>query len=133
MSEWANGLNITPTLFEPFAVHISKRPSVSADEQALLDGVTVRLIEPSERARFDRLLAQHHYLHSANLVGEQLRYLAACHGPWLALLSWNAAAFPLKDREAWIGWNPAQTRRRLSLVVNHSRFLILDGVHCPNL
>lgn len=111
----------------------SKRPCVSADEQALLDGVTVRLIEPSERARCDLLLEQQHYLHSADLVGEQLRYVAECHGQWLALLSWNAAAFHLKDREAWIGWNPAQKRRRLCLVVNNSRFLILDGVHCPNL
>lgn len=111
----------------------SKRPSVSADEQALLDGVCVRWIEPSERPRFDLLLEQQHYLHGANLVGEQLRYVAECHGQWLALLSWNAAAFQLKDREAWIGWNPAQKRRRLSLVVNNSRFLILAGVHCPNL
>jgi len=114
-------------------VKSSQRPSLSADEQALLDGVTLRLIESTERNRFDSLLVQQHYLHGADLVGEQLRYVAAYQGQWVALLAWNAPAFHLKDREAWIGWSPAQKRRRLSLVVNNSRFLILDGVRCPNL
>jgi len=54
-------------------VKSSQRPSLSADEQALLDGVTLRLIESTERNRFDSLLVQQHYLHGADLVGEQLR------------------------------------------------------------
>jgi hypothetical protein len=52
----------------------------------------------------------------------------------VALLTWNAAAFNLKDREAWIGWSPKQKRRRLSLVANNSRFVILGPPgHAPNL
>jgi hypothetical protein len=111
----------------------SQRPILSNAEQEVLEQLTVRLIRPQERARFDELIIQEHYLHSAELVGEQLRYVAEYQGQWMALLAWNAAAFNLKDREAWIGWSPRQKARRLTLVVNNSRFLILPHAHLPNL
>jgi len=110
-----------------------QKPDLTAGEQALLDGVTVRVIHPEERERCDQLLVQEHYLHNAKLVGEQLRYVAEHEGEWVALLAWSAAAFNLKDREAWIGWNRRQKRRRLTLVVNNSRFLILPERRTPNL
>jgi hypothetical protein len=49
---------------------------VSADEQAVLDGVQVRLIEVGEQERFDRLLIEQHYLHNAEMVGARLCYVA---------------------------------------------------------
>jgi hypothetical protein len=106
---------------------------LTAVEQAVLDGVTVRLIDSRERKRFDALLIKEHYLHSAELVGEQLRYVAEYQGQWLALQTWNAAAFHLKGRDEWIGWTDAQRRQRLSLVANNSRYLVLAGAHYPNL
>jgi hypothetical protein len=110
-----------------------KKPAVSAGEQAVLDGVQVRLIEAEEQERFDRLLIEQHYLHNAEMVGARLCYVAQYEGQWLALLSWSAPAYRLKAREAWIGWSEAQRRRRLGLVVNNSRFLILEQAHYPNL
>lgn len=109
------------------------KPILSTAEQEILDRVTVRLIGREERARFDELLVKEHYLHNAELVGEQLRYVAEVQGQWVALLTWNAAAFNLKDRERWIGWSPAQKKRRLTLVVNNSRFVILPESRVPNL
>ncbi len=106
---------------------------MSADEQAVLDGVGVRVIEVGEQERFDQLLIEQHYLHNAELVGARLCYVAEYAGQWLALLSWSAPAYRLKGREAGVGWTEAQRRRRLRLVVNNSRFLILDGAHYPNL
>ncbi|MFM7214931.1 MAG: Druantia anti-phage system protein DruA [Verrucomicrobiota bacterium] len=38
-----------------------------------------------------------------------------------------------KHRDRWIGWTRAQRDRRLSLVANNSRFLILPDAHQPNL
>lgn len=111
----------------------NKKPDLTAVEQAMLNGVTVRLIHKKERERFDRLIEEEHYLHSVDLVGEQLRYVAEYDGEWVALLTWSAAAFNLKDREAWIGWSRRQKRRRLRLVVNNSRFLIPGERHVPNL
>jgi hypothetical protein len=109
------------------------KPLLSEEEQTILAEVRVRLIEPGERERFDELICREHYLHRADLVGEQLRYVAEAGAQWVALLTWNAAAFHLKDREAWIGWTERQKRRRRTLVVNNSRFLIRTEGRVPNL
>jgi hypothetical protein len=109
------------------------RPILTETEQAVLDQVQVRLIKPEERERFDRLLIEGHYLHKADFVGEQLRYVAEHEGQWVALLVWSAGAYKLKLREQWIGWSARQKRRRLSLVVNNSRFFIPEPYHIPNL
>lgn len=103
------------------------------DEQAVLDHLIVRLIEPGEQARFDELLVKHHYLQSATLVGEHLRYVALYNGEWLGLAAWSAGSRHLKARDAWIGWSDEQRRRRLPLVVNNARLLILPECHAPNL
>ena len=79
------------------------------------------------------MLVEQHYLENAQLVGERLRYAAEYQGPWVGLSAWSAGSFHLKHREAWIGWNHQQKKRRLPLVVNISRFLILKGFHVPNL
>jgi len=115
-------------------VKVTKRPIIAEAEQKLLDEVTIRLlVEADQRERFDELLIQQHYLKSARVVGEQLRYVAEYQGQWVALLAWSSAAYKLKDREQWIGWTERQKRRRLPLVANNSRFLILEGYHVPNL
>ncbi|MGO8698034.1 MAG: ISAs1 family transposase [Limisphaerales bacterium] len=106
---------------------------ISDEQQRLLDGVQLRLIKPGEQERFDQLIIQEHYLKNAQLVGEQLRYVAEYDGQWVGLMAWSAGAYKLKAREEWIGWSPAQKKRRLPLVVNHSRFLILKDFHVPNL
>ncbi|MBI4327846.1 MAG: ISAs1 family transposase [Chloroflexi bacterium] len=104
------------------------------DEQRLLDQLLARLLEPSELPRFNQLLDAHHYLHSLKPFGERLYYVVTdVQGHWLALLLFSAAAKHLKLRERWIGWTREQARRRLSLVVNNSRFLVLPDKSVPNL
>ncbi len=106
----------------------------NCDEQALLDQVQVRLVERAELERFKRLLDEHHYLGSLKAVGERLHYVATdAQGQWLALLVFSAPAKHLKHRDQWIGWSAAQRHRRLSLVTNNSRFLILPERSVPNL
>ena len=73
------------------------------------------------------------YLHSAALVGEHLRYVATYEGEWLGLAAWSAGARHLKARDAWIGWSDEQRHRRLALVANNARLLILPQCHAPNL
>ncbi len=103
-------------------------------ETAVLDQVTVRLVEEAERPEFDRLLREEHYLHSSVLVGQALRYVAELGGQWLARLTFSAPALHLKARERWIGWTPRQRARRLGLAVNNSRFLVLpERQRYPNL
>src|SRR5204862_3895005 len=121
------------TLFTKVPMKTKHRPILSEAQQALISGVQVRLIGAEERERFDLLLTEGHYLHNANFVGEQLRYVAEYQGQWVALLVWSAGAYKLKLREQWIGWSDRQKRRRLPLVVNNSRLLILEPFHIPNL
>ena len=112
----------------------SKRPRLSADEQEILDHLQVRLLSsPKDKARCDGLITEHHYLKDATLVGEQLRYVASYKGRWLALATWSGAAFHLKDRDEFIGWDFEQCRRRRSLLANNSRLLVLPDCRCPNL
>ena len=104
-------------------------------QQALLEEVRVILIpQRQDRRRFQRLLERHHYLGRLKPVGEQLYYVAVdAQGRWLALLLFSAAAKHLKHRDQWIGWTAVQSDRRLPLVVNNSRFLILPESSVPNL
>jgi hypothetical protein len=105
-----------------------------SDETAVLSRVTVRLLREDERAEFDRLLEEKHYLHSSLLIGQSLRYVAELDGQWVALIAFSAAALHLKAREWWIGWSPRQRARRLALVANNSRFLVLpERQRYPNL
>jgi hypothetical protein len=108
-------------------------PVITEEQPCLLKGVQIRLLQPEERERFDQLMGEQHYLGNAELVGEQVRYVAEYQGQWVGLVAWSAGAYGLKLREEWIGWNPSQKKRRLSLVANNSRFLILEGWHEPNL
>jgi len=57
--------------------------------------------------------------------------VAEYDGLWVALLSCNPAAYHLGVRARWIGWSPAQKKRRLTLVVNNSRFVV--RIRVPNL
>jgi len=106
----------------------------TAEEQAVLDQLQVRLLGPKELARCNRYLDKHHYLKRIRPVGERLYYVATdAQVQWLALLVFSSAAEHLKHRDRWIGWTLEQRQRRLRLVVNNSRFLILPQGTLPNL
>lgn len=103
-------------------------------QQSLLNEVHVELATPTELPRLQSLLRRHHYLGGIRPVGERLYYLAQdASANWLAVLVFSAPAKHLKDRDRWIGWTEEQRRRRLSLVTNNSRFLILPDRSVPNL
>ena len=100
----------------------------------LLDRVTLRLMEDSERAQFDQLLEEVHYLKSSRIGGRHLRYVAEADGKWVAILTFSGASPHLKSREKWIGWSPRQRARRLGFIINNSRYLLLvEREHHPNL
>jgi hypothetical protein len=116
---------------KPTATSRFRHPT--ANEQEVLVHLVVAPIPPDEVDRFDPLLAQHHYLKDARLVGEHLRYVATYRGHWLALAAWSAAALHIKARDQFIGWSEEQRRTRLPLLVNNSRLLVLPDCQCPNL
>jgi hypothetical protein len=105
-----------------------------APEVDFLRQVTVRLLAEHEVGQFNFYLEREHYLESSRFAGQSLRYVAEVDGQWVALLTFSAPALHLKGRERWIGWSPRQRARRLGLVVNNSRFLVLPArQRYPNL
>ncbi|MFZ0403272.1 MAG: Druantia anti-phage system protein DruA [Pseudolabrys sp.] len=103
-------------------------------EPLLVGAVTVRLIEDSERERFDEELVTKHYLKNANAVGRVLRYVAEYRGQWLALLVFNSPAFHIKLRDQWLEWSPRQVKERRHLIAQNARFLVLAAPgQWPNL
>jgi hypothetical protein len=108
-----------------------RRPT--PDEQQVLAELSVELVRAEELGQCKALLEKEHYLHSAQLVGEQLYYVAVWRGQWLAIAAWCAAAFHLKARDQFIGWSEEHRRTRLPLVANNARLLVLSSCPYPNL
>ena len=102
-------------------------------ETSALDRVRVRLITEAERDQWNALVDEKHYL-SSHLVGPTLRYVAELDGQWVGLLSFGQASYHLREREARIGWTDVQRGRRLCLMGQNTRFVLLhERSEYPNL
>ena len=86
-----------------------------------------------ERRRWDALMREHHYLPFRGLFGKSLRHVAVRGEAWLALLGWQAGAFKVGVRDAWIGWTRERQFARLHLIANNARFAVLPAGRVPNL
>ena len=83
---------------------------------------------------WNTLMDEHHPLGRGPLCGAQQRYLIhGEHVGWLGAVAFSAAAWHLRERDAWIGWLPKTRRANLHKVVANSRFLLLPGVRVPHL
>ena len=99
-----------------------------------LRAVTVRPTwGAEEHRRWDRLVASHHYLPFHGVFGKGLRHIALVGSTWLALIGWQPGAFKLAARDRWLAWSAEQQCRRLHLIANNVRFVILTPRPVPNL
>ena len=78
-------------------------------------------------------IQRRHYLGHQLIPGAQLRYFVRAAGENIALLSFGASAWKTQPRDEFIGWTREQRERRLHLIVNNARFLILPWIKCRNL
>lgn len=98
--------------------------------------LTVREVSSDSRARirFAAALSEFHYLDYRGTVGENLQYMITNQDDrLLACLLFGSAAWKCQARDSFIGWNPEQRARRLNLLTNNTRFLILPFVRVPHL
>ena len=108
----------------------SKCRDLCPDERHVLEHGHLQLLSsPEEIVQCDQFVIKHHYLHNVTLVGEHLRYAFIYKGQWLAVATWSAASFHIKDRDQFIGWTAEQCRRRRGLVANNSRLVVIPD--CP--
>ena len=100
----------------------------SKDSSIDLRAVTVRPTRGArEHRRWDRPVAEHHSLPFHGVIDRGLRHVAVHRETWHALLGWQPGAFKLAARSGWIGWSAEQQFRRLHLIANSSRFVLLTA------
>ncbi len=87
--------------------------------------VEVRPVRADERRRWDALMDRHHYLGFKQFAGRGLRHVAVWRGHWLALVGWQSGAFKCRPRDRWLGWHRSVQFRRLHLIGNNTRFVVL--------
>ena len=103
------------------------------DPDADLGELCVQPIAAEERLGWRLYMERYHYLGDRPIVGEHLLYAAVLGGELVALIGWASAAFRAPLREVYVGWDEMTKRRRLHLVANNIRFLILPWVRVRHL
>ena len=93
----------------------------------------VRPVLRHEMDHWRALMCQHHYLGFTQIVGKSICYVATQQDQWVALIGWGSAALKCAARDQWIGWDRALQFKRLHLIANNVRFLILPDWHLPSL
>lgn len=91
------------------------------------------ILPKNEASLWNAYIDQYHYLGNTKLGGAQLRYIVKAHGRPIAFFGFGAAAWKVKPRDEFIGWNSETRERNLHLVINNSRFLILPSIQVPHL
>lgn len=106
----------------------------SLKELGAIEIIPIKGDNRKHSAIWNYLLDSYHYLGSGPLVGAQIRYLirSAQYG-WLGGLAFSAAAWQLKARDEWIGWESSARKKNLNRVIGNSRFLILPQVRVAHL
>ena len=89
----------------------------------------IQALKASECYLWDYLIHHYHYLGLPTLVGEHLKQIVTIDGQVVACLGWASAAWKIRDRDEYIGWDPSTRERNLRFLVNNARFLIPDWVN----
>lgn len=95
-----------------------------------------RVTTPAERERWKAYLQTYHYLGYTQPFGAHLGYLIVSEPRQQELGCFvfaASAAWALAPRDQWIGWEPDQRKKRLSLILSNDRFLLFPWVRVPNL
>jgi len=91
--------------------------------------VTVKLVRNTPlEPLYNSLTQQHHYLGYRQIVGNHLKYIAFIEERPVACLGWGSAAWSVKSRDSFIGWDKPTREKNLHLVANNTRFLILPWI-----
>lgn len=95
--------------------------------------VTLRVAQPEEMEAVEEALGREHYLGAPPPCNRDLVQLAVRGEQVVAVLVWTRAARKLAARDAWLDWDARTRTRRLPLLVQNNRFLVLSKVRQPNL
>ena len=99
----------------------------------IFDTLVVRPILRDEVRLWGDCMRRHHYLGYRGIAGRSLRYVAILNSRWVALIGWGSAALKCTARDRFIGWDPETKLKRLYLIANNVRYLVLPSVSIKNL
>ncbi len=97
------------------------------------DCLEVRPILAEEVSLWGKYVKAYHYLGYKSIPGKSLRYIATIATQWVALIGWGSPALKCSVRDRFIGWDYDRKLKRLQLIINNVRFLILPWIHISNL
>ena len=94
-----------------------------------LEPVDLKLVRNTDlETLYNSLVQKHHYLGYRQIVGNHLKYMAFIGKRPVACIGWGSAAWSVKSRDAFIGWNKKTKEQRLHFVANNTRFLVPSWV-----
>jgi hypothetical protein len=99
--------------------------------------VWLEMVESTaDQRQWREWMGRHHYLGFTVPFGAHLRYFVGISRPEstrVGCVQLSSPAWRMAARDRWIGWDEVQKTRRLQLIVQNSRFLILPWVQIKNL
>ena len=113
-----------------------ERPEMECklDELGKIELVKINNAKDANYVLWKTYIERYHYLKHGKLYGKQIRYLLKSERiGWIGALSFSSAAWRLKARENWIGWNEENRLRYLNRIICNSRFLIVPWLKVKNL
>lgn len=117
--------NLKLKSFDQIPLFLKEQISGSAGKHA---DPQIQLVSSEHSYLWDYLIHHYHYLGLPKLVGEHQRHLVFIGGQVVACLAWASAAWKVKARDQFIGWDEPTKRKNLHLIANNTRFLILPWV-----
>ncbi len=88
----------------------------------------------SEKRFWNYLIDKYHYLGYRQAIGSQAKYLIYSQRKiLLGSIGFADAVLKLNLRDRWIGWSSQEREKKLHLLINNVRFLILPWVRVKNL
>ena len=122
------------------AIHHTARGNPRAPIVARLSSVQPlqlhRVRTANERAEWNEMMDRYHYLGYRVPYGAHIQYRIEADtrsGKLLGGIQFSSAAWRMRARDQWIGWDDRTRKIALPHVINNSRFLILPWVRIANL
>lgn len=85
------------------------------------------------RNLWEYMIDKYHYLGYRRPIGASVKYLIYSSERLIGCIGFADAVLKLNLRDKWIGWSIEEREKKLHLVINNIRFLILPWVKVKNL
>jgi hypothetical protein len=111
-------------------------PLVTGRVEAFAPVVVERVQQPDARRLFRELVGRYHDRGYKVPFGAHVQYLVSVSNPMrtvVGCLQFSSAAWRMRARDQWIGWDDATRTRHLPHVVSNSRFLLVPWARIENL